>query len=61
MSKVIVEIGSAAILAAVLEKVCLSFNRQDLAEWIRVAGISIIGVTAVTSVFKLIDLLQKRI
>lgn len=51
----IVTMGFVAVGTAVAEKVCTALGKQDMAEWIRVAGISLVGVTAVGLAINLLN------
>jgi hypothetical protein len=43
----IVTMGLVGVGSAVCEKVLVAMGKADTAEWIRVGGISLVGVTAV--------------
>lgn len=43
----IVTMGSVAIVTAVSEKVCVAFGKADIAGWVNIAGMSLVGASAV--------------
>lgn len=51
----IIAIGSVAITTAVTEKICFAFNRPDMAEWTKVAGMSLSGGLAVSLAISLLN------
>ncbi|WP_275372755.1 hypothetical protein [Clostridium tertium] len=54
MVTTIIQVGTAAVASAILEKVLTACNRMDLAEWVKIAGVALVGVVVVA---KLVELL----
>lgn len=50
MQKVIIQMGVTAITTSVIEHVLGSTGRIDMATWVKVAGTSVLGITALSQV-----------
>lgn len=59
MITTMLEVGTAAVVAVILEKILIAFNKIELAEWVRIAGVSLIGVVVVAQVAALLWELAK--
>ena len=52
---IIVTMGFIAIGTAVTEKVCNAFGKSDIAQYVSVAGTSLVGISAIALAFQLLN------
>lgn len=57
MITTVIQVGSAAIASAILVKALEASNRVDLAEWVRIATMALIGTFTAVKLIELINTL----
>lgn len=55
----IIVMGSISVACAITEKVLISMGKSDTAQMVNIAGISSVGITAVTCVVKVFSKLKE--
>ena len=56
---IIVTMGSIAVASAIASKIANNFGETDIAQYIKVAGVSGAGITAIGLVIKLLKMIPK--
>jgi hypothetical protein len=55
----IITMGTVAVGTAVVEKICTALGKQDMSDWVRVGGTSLVGATAVGLAINLLNTVRK--